>query len=87
MEEEDLYNELVKQDKEKQAKELFAESEEDDGEADDNHGTRKPLAAKVPRAPTQKELDERLPLNLEFKSWRPVCVRTGGRQLRQKEHP
>ena len=33
---------------------------------------------KVPRAPTQRELDEHLPLHVQYRDWCPICVKAAG---------
>ena len=44
----------------------------DQGEED--FETRKQKPGNIPRSPTQKDLEEHLPLHIQFRDWCPICV-------------
>ena len=41
---------------------------------------RKPKVGEIPRQPTQREIDEHVPLHLKFKSWCKICTQGEGCQ-------
>ena len=47
-------------------------------EADDVDEMRQPRKINRPRAPTEKDMDDRLPLHLEYREWCPACVARKG---------
>ena len=50
----------------------------DGKEMDDVEVIRKPTVGRNPRTPTQKEIEDHLPLHLKYPSWCPICVAAGG---------
>ena len=43
-------------------------------EDEEEEETRKPIVGRVPKTPTKKELEEHLPLHIEYRDWCPHCV-------------
>ena len=53
---------------------------EDVGSSDYEEETRTPKVAMRPKTPTQKDLDDHLPLHLHYRAWCPECVAGRGTQ-------
>ena len=53
---------------------VLEEEEEDDGRGE----VRKPRPGRIPRNPTQQEIEEHLPLHIPYRDWCAICVKAAG---------
>ena len=74
---------IVAEDVEKES-DVVVTDETGEESAADEQGARVPRVARRPYTPTKAELEEHLPLHLEYRSWCEACVK--GRGVERAHH-